>query len=192
MNASKDILSQAFDINITKLLDIQFEFAPDPKSEFLDDGTAFDTFFLCETAVGRCGISVEVKYTEQAYKVGASEAKKEQDPNSTYWKTTASSNHFIHNDDIELGEDELRQIWRNHLLGLSMVKQGHLDEFYSLTVYPSGIHHFVEAIPNYQTKLKDEFQHTVKGITFETFIESIKGEGEILEWKRYLRDRYIP
>ncbi len=91
---------------------------------------------------------------------------------------------------------EYRQIWRNHLLGLSMCQlspdnENKLDDFYSIILYPSGNQHFNKVIREYQNFLKEHSQQKVFGCTYEKFIQAIEGNEEILRWKQYLTDRYI-
>lgn len=118
------------------------EYAPEPKESYLNDGTAFDTYFEVIKAGGKkCGIGIEVKYSEQAYPVGKTEKVNVGDHDSPYWQTVRSSGSFLDADDSVFGSDSLRQIWRNHLLGLSMIQRGDVDEFYSVTLFPDIFNH---------------------------------------------------
>ena len=66
----------------------------------------------------------------------------------------------------QLVSDYLRQIWRNHLLGLSMVKNNDIDKFISATLYPSGNDHFQHALSDYRSHLHPSAQKDVFGCTF--------------------------
>ncbi len=135
--------------------------------------------------------SIEVKYTEKEYPIGKTEKEKVADPDSSYWKVTEKSKAFSNARDKSLGEDALRQIWRNHLLGLSMVQAGDIKLFTSVTLYPKGNQHFCDVIPQYQDRLKPDARDSVRGVTFEDFIEAIDGDPAILAWKQFLKARYL-
>jgi hypothetical protein len=89
------------------------------------------------------------------------------------------------------GTDPLRQVWRNHLLGLAMVEQGDIDQFYSITLYPNGNTHFHHVLPQYRELLKEGARGNVFGCTFETFIEAIGGSPEFDIWREWLWRRYV-
>ena len=184
---AKRVIESLLGIDCNAPFDIRFEYAPEPKGNYLDDGTAFDTYIQ----FNRVGIGIEVKYTEQAYRIGETEKKNVENLQSRYWEVTRDLESFIDDRNPLLGTDEMRQIWRNHLLGLSMLQRGDLDEFYSITLYPEGNDHFQYAIPAYRDLLADRGRAQVFGCTFERFIDSIDGDDEILKWKGYLTDRYL-
>jgi hypothetical protein len=186
------IISSAFGINCAGILSIDIEFAPDPKNEYLNDGTAFDTYIRILKPDGKsCGIGIEIKYTEQAYKIGATEKMNIDNHDSLYWKTARSSHAFIDPNDQIFGSDPLRQIWRNHLLGLSMIQHGDINEFYSITLFPDGNEHFQTELPRYRSLLKDSEKEYVLGCTFEIFISKITGTPDFDEWKEWLERRYV-
>jgi len=185
-------ISKAFGINCVQIEMIEIEYAPSPKADYLNDGTAFDTYFKVRLLNGKtCGIGVEVKYTEQDYPIGKTEAVNVKNHQSPYWNTARASGCFANPDDEIFGTDPLRQIWRNHLLGLSMVEHGDIDEFYSVTLFPSGNDHFHMVLPQYISQLTDDAQSHVFGCTFEKFISAIGGTRDFEEWKEWLERRYV-
>ena len=186
------ILSSAFDLPCLRVKKMKLEYAPSPNELYLNDGTSFDVYFEVELNDGKsCGIGIEVKYTEGAYRIGTRESRNVENPQSPYWKIARSSHCFIDPDNPIFGSDSLRQIWRNHLLGLSMVKRGDIDVFYSITMYPAGNTHFAVTMPQYIALLKDDAKDYVKGCTFERFIASISGSQEFEDWKSWLEKRYL-
>ncbi len=189
---AKHIVEGAFGIECQPPFDIRFEWAPDPKEDYLGDKTAFDTYIQYHDRNGRtAGIGIEVKYTEHGYRIGASEAARVADKGSRYWEVTRVSGQFLNQDNELLGHDDMRQIWRNHLLGLAMCQRGEISEFTSIILYPEGNEHFGVVIPKYQHLLKEAYRGQVRGCTFEKYIESITGGEEILKWKGYLSERYL-
>ena len=92
------------------------------KEAYLDDGTAFDVYiqYLGENT-GVSAIGIEVKCTEKEYRIGVKEKRNVENQDSHYWRVTRASKAFMNDADPILGSDALRQIWRNHLLGLAML-----------------------------------------------------------------------
>jgi len=186
------IIKRAFGIECKEISYIRMEDAPESKENYLNDGTAFDTYIAVVTAGGKkCGIGIEVKYTEHAYPIGKTEKQNVENHDSSYWRIARGAGCFINADDPVFGSDLLRQIWRNHLLGLAMVQQGDIDEFYSITLFPDGNTHFHKELPRYRSLLSDQERERVFGCTFEKFISSIDGSSDFLAWKEWLKRRYI-
>ena len=190
---AKSVISKALDLNIKAILKIDFEYAPKPISKYLDDGTAFDTYIEYLSANDDlCGIGIEVKYTEKSYPILKREKANVENPNSKYWTLTKKSKIFKESKMFQLVEDDMRQIWRNHLLGISLVENKKISNFTSVILYPSGNHHFNEVIPLYKSLLTDESRDTFRGLLFEKYIGSIQTKKhEIVHWKNYLKNRYI-
>ena len=175
-----------------RLLMLEFEWAPEPKSSYLDDRTAFDVYACCRDDRGRrIGVGVEVKYTERGYAIGDTESKRVSDPESIYWRVTRASGAFLSGDERALGSDNLRQIWRNHLLGLAMCLRNDVDDFVSVTLYPSGNVHFTHALVAYRENLVDAARDSVLACTYENYIASLTGGVDIEEWRQYLQRRYV-
>ncbi len=190
--AAVETVRRALGVPCTCIDRIEMEFAPQPKDRYLDDGTAFDTYIECQLPGGvRCGIGIEVKYTEGAYRSGRTEKQRVDDHDSIYWRTARASGCFINPDDPIFGTDDLRQVWRNHLLGLSMLIRGDIDEFYSITLFPNGNTHFHHVLPQYSSLLTEKARNRVAGCTFETFIAQIGGSPEFDAWREWLWRRYI-
>ena len=171
---------------------IELEWAPKPNEKYLGDRTSFDTYIKGIDDHGRVvGVGIEVKYTEQGYRLGPSEALKVENPESTYWTTTRKSGVFTDSRCKLLATDDLRQIWRNHLLGLKMRAVGDLDRFISVTIFPSGNEHMSDALSRYQDLLTNEGKSDLQSCTFERYISFLEGDAAIEEWKSFLQDRYL-
>ncbi len=75
LEATVKIISGLWNIDCDEIQLIEIEYAPSPKEKYLNDGTAFDTYFKVILKNGNtCGIGVEVKYTEQDYPIGKTES----------------------------------------------------------------------------------------------------------------------
>ncbi len=186
------VLKEAFDLELEGPFEMKFEWAPQPAEKYLSDMTSFDTYVQGVGANGeRVGIGIEVKYTERGYRIGEAEAARVRDRESAYWVTTRESGIFVGNGCNRLAEDDIRQIWRNHLLGLAMMRRNDIARFVSVTLYPAGNKHFTHALMNYQSHLKAAGKKTVRGCTFEQYIACLRGDREIEAWKQYLTARYL-
>jgi len=186
-------------IEIASVNRIEVEYAPNPASDFLNDRTSFDAYIEFKTSTNESGIlGIEVKYTEHEYKLkkGSKEDSDINNPDSPYNRISAEQNLFVPDAIPHLKSDMLRQIWRNHLLGESMLIHPQLNfkHFISIILYPSGNLHFEEAIPNYQSYLLPEQKHKLQGITFETLFQSLNEfntSPDFQDWIDYLIKRYI-
>lgn len=191
--ASK-IMQSAFKIPLEKVQEIQIEYVPGHKKKYLDDNNSFNVYVSGINLEGKVvGIGIEVKYTEQDYSMSkyGSEKKRVEDSNSIYWKTSIASKAFINPMNPIVKTNSLRQIWRNHLLGLSMVQARDIEIFYSATLFPNGNCHFHEALQKYRELLVPEHKKLFIGCTFEQYIDAIPEHGEYIVWKKYLFNRYI-
>lgn len=168
-----DLLGEIID----RILVIEIEYAPKPKENYLDDHTSFDTYIQYHHTDGSLGIlGIEVKYTEGSYplKVGSTEHDRMTKTfnASKYKEITEQSGRFQlkEGDFDQLKLDRYRQVWRNHLLGESMLleKDSKYHHFHSITIYPSGNTHFTDVILEYrEVFLKPEVQEVVQGMTFD-------------------------
>jgi len=166
------VLGRAFGLELEGPFEMRLEWAPQPADGYLDDMTSFDTYIQGFGANGEpVGIGIEVKYTERGYRIGKSEAGRVRDPESTYWIMTRESGLFVEDSSTLLVGDDLRQIWRNHLLGLAMVRREDIARFVSVTLYPSGNEHFTHSLAKYQRQLNQTAQNSVRGCTFEQYID---------------------
>ena len=189
---TKGLLYRMLGVELFPPYQIELEWAPKPAEEYLGDRTSFDTYIKGIDDYGQAvGVGMEVKYTEQGYRLGPSEATRVGDLASTYWTTTRESGAFINSECRLLTTDDLRQIWRNHLLGLKMKDVGDLDRFISVTVFPSGNEHMSHALSRYRELLTDEGKLDLQSCTFERYIDFLEGGPEIEQWKAFLQDRYL-
>lgn len=192
----------------------------------LKDGTSFDVYIeyapMGANPGEKGGIGIEVKYTEKEYliKHGTKEWEETHNASGIHLADNYSnpSNacgwfkpEFIADIPFEDKErmtshvtaNRYRQIWRNHILGASMIlglcenQDDKLTEFTSLTVYPKGYGHFSEIWGEYESKLTPAGLQTFKHITYEDLfplMQECLNEANIPnlnEWMDYLNRRYI-
>ncbi len=190
---------------IDEVTDIRIEWAPE-KTKCLNDNTSFDTYIEYLHNGKTCGIGIEVKYTEEGYPFGAKERREVmENEQSRYAQVTKSCGWFITEisnrpiRETALCKDEFRQIWRNHILGASMVGNKNIgkdkvEKFHSITLYPHGNQHFNIILPAYEQFLTDEGRSTFGYITIESLIDLLDQHfpktKEYQNWINYLRVRY--
>ena len=184
---------------IAQILDIKIEYAGEPleKDKYLNDGTSFDAYVLYEMVNGaKGGIGIEVKYTEKEYPLGATEKKHIENP-SKYREITPKSKYYIPELDIKrfITDHHLRQIWRNHILGFSMLDKGDINNFHHIHLYPDGNTHFrVKALPEYKELLTEKGKESFIGLTYEELFAKMRKyfkSEEQQKWVDYLYERYL-
>lgn len=192
---------------IDEIVRIKIEYAPKDRDKYLGDGTSFDTYIEYIAEDGQPGgIGIEVKYTEEGYRPGDKEKKEAilEHKSHLYWKVMKNSNYYVPeadngNDGTDwspLVKDDLRQIWRNHLLGASLIQNKDIAHFLSVHLYPSGNTHFhgeSGACVKYKQWLSEEGQKTWTAVTFEELFQLIRNhfpKREHQDWVSYLESRY--
>ena len=196
---ARHIFSSFIPIEINEIIDIKIEYAPSPSKDYLNDRTAFDTFIEYKNSKNENGIiGIEVKYTEQEYqlKPGSKEEKDIQNQNSIYYQLTNSIELYKPEKVIELPKDKYRQVWRNQLLGESMIfkEDSKYSEFTSVILYPAGNNHFTKVANEYKKFLLGSSKDRFFAITFESFFKEIEkhiNSVELRNWVSYLKSRYL-
>ena len=182
-------------INVDEVTRIKIEFASDQhKTKLLDDNTSFDAYIEYMDGDKKCGLGIELKYTEKSYPYGTTEKKRMFDePDSVYNTITKYSKYYNQEKTNELKGNKLKQLWRNHLLGIKMVEIKELNKFTSVHLYPEGNTYQQEACEMYSTCLANNKKDSFVPITFEKFIavaNDIFSSKEHKAWIEYLSNRY--
>ena len=194
-----DLFGKMVGVPIRQIKSIKIEYAgTGDKSMYLNDRTSFDAFISYTTPDGKNGgIGIEVKYTENEYPLGENEGKDIEGKNPLYREMTTESGYFTPNLDIKmfLTAHHLRQIWRNHILGYSMKHKGDVDIIHHVHVYPEHNEHFHNyALPEYRTLLTEKGDESFKTIAYENYfdmLDTYRANGQVSEWVKYLRKRYL-
>lgn len=199
MEFGKKVFNEILDGIIGQIIQIKIEYPELPHPEYLNDRTSFDTYIEYRHIDGSKGIlGIEVKYTEHSYELknGSKEKRDVENEKSLYYQRSRESGVFLDGDLSVMRQDDFRQIWRNHLLGESIliVDKPKFNHFHSLTFYPDGNTHFTKVISEYQDFLKPEVRDRVQGVTYERFFDSCRKHlpnGEFEKWLKYLESRYL-
>lgn len=199
LSATVILFNEIIGGGISKIKRIRIEFAgKTDKSEYLNDGTSFDVFIEYVSSDGSIGgVGVEVKYTENGYPIGVKEKQDIEDTNGLYHQMTRKSHWYIPALDTLsfIKANHLRQIWRNHILGYSMLCRGEIRHFHHVHLYPQGNKHFHEhAIPEYKSLLTECGKASFIDLTYESLFDMISKiftSDKHQDWIKYLRKRYI-
>ncbi len=194
-----DLFGRIIDVSIERVVDIKIEYAGKYEhSAYLNDRTSFDAYVEYVSVDGRNGgIGIEVKYTENEYPLGDKEGKDISGANRNYRDMTECSGYFKSGLDISmfLTAHHLRQIWRNHILGYSMLNNGDVDIIHHVHVYPEHNGHFHDhALPEYRNLLSEKGNESFKTITYEDYfaiLDKYSLNQEVANWVKYLRKRYL-
>jgi len=202
LDKNKDLGKEIFNEfmgGIIKSIDrIEIEHAPKPKENYLDDATSFDTYFEYTHIDNSKGIiGIEVKYTEKEYKLPKN-SKQENDiknENSKYYQVTERCGLYKPDTIVHLKSDKFRQVWRNHILGESilLVDFEKFNHFTSLTIFPKENKHFIHTSIDYVDLLIDNKNKFIP-LTYEDFFIACDKHcttKEYKDWLNYLTKRYI-
>ena len=195
---AKEIFADILKMGITSIDKIKIEYAPKPKENYLNDGTSFDTYVEYTDAKGYKGIiGIEVKYTEKEYKLRSESKEKNDicDNNSPYFSVTQKCGLYKPMSINILTTDKYRQIWRNHLLGESILLTdcNKFKHFTSLTLFPASNTHFIETSKKY-VDLLIKNENAFIAITYEELFSVMRKycpDSNYANWLNYLNTRYI-
>ena len=194
----KNVISEILKSEIVSIDRIEIEYAPKPKEKYLNDGTSFDTYIEYTNFDDTKGmIGIEVKYTEKEYKLTANskQEKDVKDKNSPYFTVTNKCGLFKSNAIEVLPTDNFRQVWRNHILGESilLVDNDKFKHFTSLTLFPADNSHFIKASKQYNDLLTNNDNNFI-ALTYEDFFSLLSKhcpDSNYKKWHDYLTTRYI-
>ena len=194
----KKVFNDILNEQIQSIDKIEIEYAPSPADKYLNDRTSFDTYIEYTHTDNEKGIiGIEVKYTEHEYalKSGSKEETDINDKNSIYYLISEKC-QLYKSEVIELlPTDKYRQVWRNQLLGESIVIEDNdkFKHFTSLTIFPKGNLHFIETSREYMEMLANNNDRFVP-VTYEDFFATCikhKPTDRFKKWLEYLQGRYI-
>ncbi len=197
-NFFKNIFNDFLGNKILSIDKIIIEYAPKPKEKYLNDGTSFDAYIEYTHIDNFKGIiGIEIKYTEKEYRLKAN-SKQEKDINnkvSKYYSVTEKCNIYKSEAVTVLPTNKFRQIWRNQLLGESilLVDADQFKHFTSLTIYPKDNKHFIHTCQDYINLLINN-DNKFLALTYEDFLNACNKhcpDDNYKEWIEYLTKRYI-
>lgn len=187
------LLGEILKCDIEKVNEIRVEYAGNvDKSELLNDNTSFDAYIGFQSGGESCGAGFELKYTEGSYPYGKSELENLNNESSLYWETAKASNMFILSGENkkQLISKNLKQFWRNHLLGTKMIQNNMLKKFYSVHFFPNQNTYQQFYAQQYLNTIKDSCKQYFILFSFEDFLEACSKVGINDKWLTYFKNRY--
>jgi hypothetical protein len=185
-------------VEITRIHSVEIEWAPAPKTQFLDDNTSFDAYVEYHAEDGARGVlGIEVKFTEREYPWGKTERTRMFDDRSRYLFVHRAAGIYRAGSLELLRTPRFKQLWRNQLLGEAMLQcqELGLQHFTSVLLYPKGNAHFAEVTSEYGKLLSPTRTSTAfRAVTFEDFIATCREHARTPEyraWSDCLADRYL-
>ena len=172
--------------NISSIEQIEFEYSPgrkDPK--YTGDSSAFDVFIVYKTRDNKNGFfGIEVKYSEDL-----------NDSPSTHkeiYETIARASEIFNLSKIkELKEKPIQQIWRDHLLALSLfITNSDYDMGDFIFLYPAKNENCVKAIEKYKQTFNESESSFFKPLTIENLTNTIKNIDNS-DWINEFENRYL-
>ena len=212
-NFCKNIIAAVLKSEIASIDSIKIEYAPKPKEKYLNDKTSFDAFIEYTNSDASKGIiGIEIKYTEREYplikfqknkKTGEKELTKawidvenykNQKTDSIYLNVTKKCKLYKEEHYMDLIKDDFRQIWRNHILGESILQADKckFKHFTSLTLFPKDNEHFVKTSKDYIDFLINNDNKFIP-LMYEDFFALLRKycpNSDYEKWLNYLTIRY--
>ncbi len=184
-------------IKVDEVIQIKIAYEGANPEQLLNDQTSFDVYVEYLSDGKKCGIGIEVKYTEQSSPYRKLEKEKMFGlKNSEYLALTHRCGYYMPNSIVKLRKPKLKKLWRNHLLGIKMVELGEIQQFYSIHLFPEKNSYQADAAKCYKNCLNEEFKNKFIPLTYEQFIaaaEKILGANQYISqvnWIDYLKKRY--
>jgi PD-(D/E)XK nuclease superfamily len=172
--------------NIKQVTAIEFEYSPERRSQkYTGDSSAFDIFIEYKMEKDKKGFfGIEVKYAEDLNDKPA----KHKD---TYENISIASGIFEMSNINRLKEKPIQQIWRDHLLTLSLFVTNNdyeIGDF--IYLYPSANENCEQGIEKYKQTFNKSAESHFLLLTIEKLTETIK-ENCSENWINEFEDRYL-
>ncbi len=198
LDFGKKVFNELLNGQIQSIDKIEIEYAPSPAKKYLNDKTSFDTYIEYTHSDNQKGIiGVEVKYTEHEYplKANSKQERDIQNKSSKYYTISEQCKLYKSGTINKLISDKFRQVWRNQLLGESILIEDadKFKHFTSLTIFPKGNLHFVETSKEYIEMLTNNNDSFVP-VIYEDFLKICAKHfpnDRYKKWLNYLQERYI-
>ena len=171
---------------IEKVLNIEFEYSPGRKDlKYTNDSSAFDVFIeYSNYRKEKCFFGIEVKYAENLNDKPSSHKEE-------YERIAAKSNIFNLEKLPMMKQKPIQQIWRDHLLALSMFINNNdfkVGDF--IYLYPNENINCKIGIEKYTETFNKSIETYFKPLTLETIVGVIKKHCSE-NWINEFEDRYL-
>lgn len=171
---------------IKRITSIEFEYSPGRKNpKYTNDSSAFDVFVTYENNKNQKGLfGIEVKYAENLKDEPATHKE-------SYELISKKSGIFNLANIQKLKEKPIQQIWRDHLLTLSLFITNNdysIGDF--IYLYPKNNNECETGIQKYQQTFNENVENYFNPLTIERLTETIKINCNE-KWINDFEDRYL-
>lgn len=189
LNLATELFTAMFPDKVKQVTGIKFEYSPGRgKEEFTNDLSAFDVFIEYQSCDNKKGfIGIEVKYAEKM-------DNRPSKHKSSHEKIMLESRLFDDKMLTKLKSKPIQQIWRDHLLALSMYKiSEYYDEGMFVFLFPQHNAECRNAITEYRKTFLVDNNEEDNGFyprTLEEVITILKDKSKA-EWINIFDNRYL-
>jgi hypothetical protein len=185
--AAAKVFSAIFpSLQIAGIVAVEIEYFPYPKSEYLNDLTAFDAMLIYTSQTGERNIlAIETKYVE---KLGSNPS---QDKSK---QTDLVSASLMFN---ETGKKKVTsgfgQLGRNFLLAEKFRIVNRLDKAFAVVISPEGNDSSKKEIADFHSIMNTDFHERLFHVSLETMIDQLKNTlpKALLPWMDDFNRRYL-
>lgn len=171
LNLATSVFRRVFpDRKVKHINKIDFEYSPGRKNQkYTGDSSAFDVFVEYENSLSdKCFFGIEVKYAEDLNDKPATHK-------NTYTEISNESGVFNMAMVEVLKEKPIQQIWRDHLLVLSMfIKNNDFNRGDFIYLYPSDNSNCAKGIEQYKMTFNENKESYFIPLTLEKLASTIK------------------
>lgn len=171
---------------INRISTIEFEYSPGRRNpKYTGDSSAFDVFVEYENILSqKCFFGIEVKYAEDLNDKPATHK-------DSYIKISKESGIYEMTNLPKLKEKPIQQIWRDHLLALSLfVTNNNYSVGDFIYLYPLRNKNCELGIEKYKSTFKKFSENHFKPLTIEKLVDAIKSFCKD-EWIFEFENRYL-
>jgi hypothetical protein len=172
---------------INEIVAIEFEYSPGRgDTKYTGDSSAFDVFIKYKNDLNqKCCFGIEIKYAEDLN-------DKPSTHKESYVNISEKSKIFRMSNIQKLKEKPIQQIWRDHLLVLSLfVTNSDYEIGDFIYLYPSGNKNCEIGIEKYKSTFNNSVETYFKPLTIEKIVKTIRNicsDKWIVDFEeRYLR-----
>ncbi len=194
LNLATRLFKKLFPDIIEKVTKIEFEYSPGRKNnKYTGDRSAFDIFieYAAKKAKGKGFLGIEVKYIETLAEESKQKAEKIfSNHRDRYIEISKESSIFKNSALDKLQTPPLSQIWRDHMLAISL-KQDY-QEGYFVFIYPEKNLNCQKALDKYDSVLisKNSSDNMFLKLTLEKCINILESITDSA-WVKEFKARYI-
>jgi len=180
---------------IDKVISVLFDYSPYRENKnFTGDQATFDVFVEYMSEGKKCFIGIEVKYAEtlreEADKVETTYQKHE-----TEYLQFATADIFKQECIENLRRAPLFEIWRYHLLSISLLKNNLYEDGFFLFLFPRGNDECHKSVWQYTEQLRLQFSdwEDERGFYWRALDDFTENLHNVVnqEWTKQLRERYF-